>query len=93
MFKFLQNSQGRIFDPSKLEIQSFEPDNSENAEKETQWLLVHLYYLCLSHLGNMTKSWWIDTQKRVKGPVEAWTERYVSEPCPRHYLLDNRELI
>ncbi|KAJ6032053.1 hypothetical protein N7540_002785 [Penicillium herquei] len=78
MFKFLQKSQGKLVDASKLEIQSFEPDNSENAEKETQWLLVHLYYLCLRHLANMTKNWWIDTQKRIKGPVETWTERYIS---------------
>ncbi|KAJ5291939.1 hypothetical protein N7478_001190 [Penicillium angulare] len=78
MFNFLQKAQGRLIDASKLEIQSFEPDNSESAEKETQWLLVHLYYLCSRHLANMTKSWWIDTQKRIKGPVETWTERYIS---------------
>ncbi|KAJ5937717.1 hypothetical protein N7454_004059 [Penicillium verhagenii] len=76
MFKFLQNSQNKITDASKIEIQSFEPDNSENAEKETEWLLVHLYYLCLRHLANMTKNWWIDTQKRIKGPVESWTEKH-----------------
>jgi len=78
MFDFLQKAHGKIIDPTKFDIQSFEPDESENAEKETQWLLVHLYYLCLRHLANMTKNWWIDTKKRVKGPVEAWTERYVS---------------
>ncbi|KAJ5627779.1 hypothetical protein N7490_010007 [Penicillium lividum] len=78
MFNFLQKSQGKIVDASKLEIQSFQPDNSESAEKETQWLLVHLYYLCLRHLANMTKNWWIDTPKRIKGPVETWTERYIS---------------
>ncbi|KAJ5975614.1 hypothetical protein N7481_009321 [Penicillium waksmanii] len=78
MFDFLQKSHGKIIDPTKFDIQSFQPDESENAEKETQWLLVHLYYLCLRHLANMTKNWWIDTKKRVKGPVEGWTERYIS---------------
>lgn len=78
MFDFLQKSHGKIIDPTKFDIQSFEPDELENAEKETQWLLVHLYYLCLRHLANMTKNWWIDAKKRVKGPVEDWTERYVS---------------
>ncbi|OQE25542.1 hypothetical protein PENSTE_c006G05814 [Penicillium steckii] len=78
MFDFLQKSHGKIIDPTKFDIQSFEPDESENAEKETQWLLVHLYYLCLRHLANMTKNWWIDAKKRVKGPVEDWTERYIS---------------
>lgn len=77
-FDFLQKAHGKIIDPTKFDIQSFQPDESENAEKETQWLLVHLYYLCLRHLANMTKNWWIDTKKRVKGPEEGWTERYVS---------------
>ncbi|KAJ5987519.1 hypothetical protein N7451_011884 [Penicillium sp. IBT 35674x] len=78
MFKFLQKSQNKIVDASKFEVRSFEPDNSESAEKETQWLLVHLYYLCLKHLANMTKNWWIDTQKRIKGPVESWSEKHIS---------------
>ncbi|CAL5871644.1 uncharacterized protein PFLUO_LOCUS5897 [Penicillium psychrofluorescens] len=77
-FAFLQKSHGRIVDASKLDVRSFEPDESESAEKETQWLLVHLYYLCLRHLANMTKNWWIDTKKRIKGPVEVWTEKYIS---------------
>lgn len=78
MFKFLQKSQNKIVDASKIEVRSFEPDSSESAEKEIQWLLVHLYYLCLKHLANMTKNWWIDTQKRIKGPVESWSEKHVS---------------
>ncbi|KAJ5682594.1 hypothetical protein N7462_005759 [Penicillium macrosclerotiorum] len=77
-FNFLQKSHGKIIDTSKLDVQNFEPDQSENAEKEIQWLLVHLYYLCLRHLANMTKNWWIDTKKRIKGPVEAWTEKHIS---------------
>ncbi|KAJ5091452.1 hypothetical protein NUU61_006322 [Penicillium alfredii] len=77
-FDFLQKSHGKIIDASKFEVRSFEPDQSETAERETQWLLVHLYYLCLRHLANMTKNWWIDTKKRIKGPVEAWTEKHIS---------------
>ncbi|KAJ5331625.1 hypothetical protein N7476_001408 [Penicillium atrosanguineum] len=84
-FDFLQKSHGKIADASKLDVLSFEPDQSETAEKETEWLLIHLYYLCLRHLANMTKNWWIDTKKRIKGPVEAWTEKYVSETL----ALDN----
>ncbi|KAJ6191095.1 hypothetical protein N7519_001116 [Penicillium mononematosum] len=79
-FDFLQKSHGKMIDASKLDIRSFEPDESESAEKETQWLLVHLYYLCLRYSANMTKNWWIDTKKRIKGPVEAWTEKYVNLP-------------
>lgn len=78
MFDFLQQSHGKIVDASKFDIRNFEPDQSETAEKETQWLLIHLYFLCLRHMANVTKNWWIDTKKRTKGPVEAWTEKYVS---------------
>ncbi|KXG50701.1 Zinc finger, RING-type [Penicillium griseofulvum] len=77
-FDFLQKSHGKMIDASKFDIRSFEPDESESAEKETQWLLVNLYYLCLRYSANMTKNWWIDTKKRIKGPVETWTERYIS---------------
>lgn len=82
-FDFLQKSHGKIVDASKFDIQNFEPDQSDNAEKETQWLLIHLYYLCLRHLANMTKNWWIDTKKRIKSPVESWTEKHVSEAEPQ----------
>lgn len=71
-------TRGKIIDASKFDIRSFEPDQSETAEKETQWLLVHLYYLTLKYVASMTKGWWIDTKKRIKGPVEAWTEKFVS---------------
>lgn len=78
MFDFLQGSHGKMVDASKFDIRSFELDQSETYEKETQWLLVHLYFLCLRHVANMTKNWWIDTKKRIKGPVETWTEKHVS---------------
>ncbi|KAF9890319.1 hypothetical protein FE257_005985 [Aspergillus nanangensis] len=78
MFDFLQKSHGKMVDASKFDIRSFELDQSETPEQDIQWLLVHLYFLCLKHLANMTKNWWLDTKKRIKGPVETWTERYVS---------------
>ena len=77
MFDFLQHPQGKFIDASKIPVTSFELDQSDSFEKETQWLLVHLYYLCLKYLPNLTKSWWIDSKKRIKGPLEAWTQKYV----------------
>ncbi|QMW42979.1 hypothetical protein AFCA_007199 [Aspergillus flavus] len=77
-FDFLQQSHQKMVDASKFDIRSFELDQSDSQEKEIQWLLVHLYFLCLKYLANMTKSWWIDAKKRTKGPVEAWTEKYIS---------------
>ncbi|KAL2823138.1 hypothetical protein BJX63DRAFT_438981 [Aspergillus granulosus] len=77
-FDFLQKGHGKLIDASKLNIRIFELCQSESYEKETQWLLVHLYFLSLKHLANMTKAWWIDSKKRTKGPVEAWTEKFIS---------------
>ncbi|XHG07096.1 hypothetical protein AWENTII_010256 [Aspergillus wentii] len=80
MFDFLQKSNEKVIDASKFDIRSFELDQSETSEKETQWILVHLYFLCLKHLSNMTKNWWLDAKKRIKGPVETWTEKFVRTP-------------
>ncbi|PGG96199.1 hypothetical protein GX51_07940 [Blastomyces parvus] len=77
MFDFLQH-QGKLIDVSKLDVRSFKLDESDPPQKETQCMLVHLYYLCLKYLPNLTKAWWIDSKKRVKGQVEAWTEKYIS---------------
>jgi E3 ubiquitin-protein ligase listerin len=77
-FKFLQTSNGKLIDASKYNIRSFEFDCSDSAEKEIQWLLVHLYFLSLKHVANLTKAWWIDSMNRIKGSVETWTEKFVS---------------
>lgn len=60
------------------------PDD-EPSERDTQWLLVHLYYLSLKHLSLFTKNWWIDSKKRIKGPVETWTQKYVRKPYDFHF--------
>ncbi|PGG97584.1 hypothetical protein AJ79_09147 [Helicocarpus griseus UAMH5409] len=78
MFDFLQHPHGKLVDASKFDIRSFNLDESEPPQKETQCLLMHLYYLCLKYLPNPTKAWWIDSKKRVKGQVETWTEKYIS---------------
>ncbi|KAL2006708.1 hypothetical protein VTN00DRAFT_9376 [Thermoascus crustaceus] len=77
-FDFLQKSHGKLVDASKFDVRSFEPGASDSSEKETQWLLVHLYFLSLKHLANLTKTWWIDSKKRIKGVVEMWTEKFIS---------------
>ncbi|EER26661.1 C3HC4 type (RING finger) zinc finger containing protein [Coccidioides posadasii C735 delta SOWgp] len=77
-FDFLQLAQGKLVDASKFNVRSFELDESESPEKEIQWLLTHIYYLCLRYLPNLTKNWWLYSQNRVKGPVEAWTQKYIS---------------
>ncbi|EEP82339.1 predicted protein [Uncinocarpus reesii 1704] len=78
MFDFLQFPQGKLVDASKFSVRLFELDEAESLEKEIQWLLSHIYYLCLRYLPNLTKAWWLDSKKRVKGPIETWTQKYIS---------------
>ena len=63
---------------SQFDIESYHLDTLK-PETETHWLLIHLYYLSLKHLPNLSKAWWRDTTSRqTVVSVEAWTEKYVS---------------
>ena len=78
MFDFLGHGRGKPVDVSKIDVTTYIPD-IEAPEKDTQWLLTHLYYLCLKHVPSLTKSWWIDCKSRQKVlAVETWTEKFVS---------------
>lgn len=85
---FLKISESKPIDASKFEIQNFELDLESSTEKEMQWLLIHLYYLCLSNVPNLTKTWWLDTKKRIKAPVEGWTQKFVRDT--KHHILGRR---
>lgn len=78
MSDFLGHAKGKPVDVSKFDITTYGPDE-ESPEKDTQWLLTHLYYLCLKHLPALTKVWWIDCKSRQKVlAVETWTEKFIS---------------
>ncbi|KAI9706137.1 MAG: hypothetical protein M1836_005543 [Candelina mexicana] len=79
MFDFLGLSNRRPVDASKFEITTYDPNNDEVPEKDTQWVLIHLYYLSLRHIPSLAKNWWLDCKSRqVKLAVETWTERHIS---------------
>ena len=78
MFSFLGHSRGKPIDASKFEPTTYSFNIEASPRKDLQWLLIHLYYLCLKHLPSLTKSWWIDCSLRQTKPqVETWTEKYV----------------
>lgn len=79
-FGFLERSHGKLVDASKINIRSYEPGQTDSPREEIERLLVHLYYLAAKFLPTLTKNWWIDSKKRIKGPVETWTQKYVSLP-------------
>jgi E3 ubiquitin-protein ligase listerin len=77
-FDFLGHATGKSIDASKFPIVSYALDAQETSEKDIQSLVIHLYFLCLVHVPIITKTWWIDSQKRVKGPIETWTQKFIS---------------
>ncbi|KAK5000224.1 hypothetical protein LTR66_000888 [Elasticomyces elasticus] len=78
-FEFLGHSQGRPVDISKFGVASYVPDVEESAEKDTQWLLAHLYYLALTHLPSLTKSYFLALRSRQTSlALESWTEKHIS---------------
>jgi E3 ubiquitin-protein ligase listerin len=90
-FDFLGHAKGKPVDPTKLEadiVGPFSPKtngltiltpDSLGGLKGTQWLLTHLYYLCLLHLPAQVKSWWLECRARQKSiSVEQWTGKYIS---------------
>lgn len=76
--KVLIISRNKPVDATKYDIEVYSPD-IEPPEKDTHWILINLYYLCLRHLPSLTKTWWRDTTTRQTNiAVEAWTEKYLS---------------
>ena len=53
--------------------------DSEPSERDMQWLLIHLYYLCLKFTPSLVKDWWVDCKSRqTRIAVENWTSKYFS---------------
>ena len=79
-FDFLGHSKGRPLDVSKFDIASYNTTTMEDSPyKDTQWLLTHLYYLCLMHFPTLSKTWWIDCKARQKViSVESWTSKFIA---------------
>ena len=51
----------------------------EPNERDMQWLLINLYYLCLKYTPSLAKNWWMDCKsKQTRIAVESWTERFFS---------------
>ncbi|KAF1963832.1 hypothetical protein CC80DRAFT_398192 [Byssothecium circinans] len=80
MFDFLGHAHNKPVDVSKLDVTTYEPD-VELPKRDTQWLLTHIYYLCLLHVPSLTKSWYNNCKSRpIVVTLEPWTEKYISPP-------------
>ncbi|KAF2772540.1 hypothetical protein EJ03DRAFT_187282 [Teratosphaeria nubilosa] len=78
-FDFLGHSRGKPIDASKFNVVEYVPDAEPNPERDVQWLLTHLYYLALTHLPSLVKSYYLDIRSRQTSlAVESWTAKYIS---------------
>ena len=79
-FDFLVRTRSpkHIVNPSRFELESYAPSVEDTPEADSQWLISHLYYLCLMHLPLLTRDWWrSDCPRQLDRQVEEWTEKYV----------------
>ncbi|KAK5119187.1 hypothetical protein LTR85_007801 [Meristemomyces frigidus] len=78
-FDFLGHSRGKPVDASKFDILEYTPDVEPSPERDVQWLLTHLYYLALTHLPSLVKTYYLDIRSRQTSlAVESWTAKYIS---------------
>ncbi|RFU30558.1 hypothetical protein B7463_g5769, partial [Scytalidium lignicola] len=67
------------FEASMICSYNLELAEAETDERNMQWLLISLYYLCLKYTPNLVKNWWIECkQKQTRIAVEGWTARFFS---------------
>ncbi|KAF1939847.1 hypothetical protein EJ02DRAFT_380896 [Clathrospora elynae] len=80
MFDFLGHAHNKPVDVSRFDVTAYEPD-LEAPKRDLQWLLTHLYFLCLLHVPSLTKSWFISCKSRATVvTLEPWTEKHISPP-------------
>jgi len=78
-FDYLIDSRVKPVDASQFNIDTYEPGIEDIPEKDAQWLIIHIYYLCCKNLPTLSRAWWRDDCPRhLQKPIEAWTEKYVS---------------
>ncbi|KAK3674595.1 hypothetical protein LTR78_005681 [Recurvomyces mirabilis] len=78
-FDFLGHSRGKPIDASRFDIETYTADSEPNPERDVQWLLTHLYYLTMTHLPSLAKSYYLDIRSRQTSlAVESWTGKYIS---------------
>jgi len=78
-FDFLIESRRKPVDASSFDIEDYAPSTEYRPEKDFQWAMIHIYYLCLKHLPTLARAWWRDEcPRQLQKPVESWTEKYVS---------------
>jgi hypothetical protein len=86
LFDILGHSAGQPLNLDKANftsehIRSYDDLSAQcdGGERNIQWLLINLYYLCLKFAPGLAKNWWMYCKsKQTRIAVESWTEKYFS---------------
>lgn len=81
VFEATLNSRAKPLDPTSLNFTTFDANQDDPPEFTVNTLLCHLYFLALTHLPTLVRTWYRDDCPRaLQKPVAEWTERYFSPP-------------
>ncbi|KAK0726547.1 hypothetical protein B0T21DRAFT_350664 [Apiosordaria backusii] len=76
------------FTPEHVRSYSIDLADSEPAERDMNWLLIHLFYLILKYVPGLFKAWYLDCpSKQTKVAIQSWMGRFFS-PLIISDLLD-----
>ncbi|KAK7204948.1 hypothetical protein BZA70DRAFT_166999 [Myxozyma melibiosi] len=76
----LSLDSGKPVDVSKFPFAKFDPDEDMGSStRELQWVLLHIYYMCLYQLPSIVRKWWSEIRNRqLSIAVEKFTQQYFS---------------
>ncbi|EMC95750.1 hypothetical protein BAUCODRAFT_34518 [Baudoinia panamericana UAMH 10762] len=78
-FDFIGHTRGKPVEISRFDVRAYTPDEEPNPERDVQWLLSHLYYLALTNVPGLVRSYYLDLRSRqTSQAVESWTAKHVS---------------
>lgn len=67
-----------MIDASRFDLASYHPDTEDSAERDTQWLLLNLYFRALVLVPSLARNWWFQCPRAIKQTVEEFTEKFIS---------------
>ncbi|KAK3988385.1 E3 ubiquitin-protein ligase listerin [Cladorrhinum sp. PSN332] len=67
------------FSPEHIRSYSIDLAESEPAERDMNWLLIHLFYLVLKYVPGLFKAWYLDCpSKQTKNTMQSWMGKFFS---------------
>ncbi|KAL1843199.1 hypothetical protein VTJ49DRAFT_2750 [Mycothermus thermophilus] len=67
------------FNTEHIRSYSIDLADAEPAERDMNWLLIHLFYLVLKYLPGLFKLWYLDCpSKQTRMTIQTWMERFFS---------------